>query len=252
MSLWGGASRSNPGQGKVILRRTTELLTLRYQREILTQKEDCLRISPLTFMERIETVHPHTGHCLGTTLSRQEVIQQQAWCRSTNVFVLNHQGQVLCHQRSFQKERLPGVWVTHVGGHVSEGETYETNALKELEEEASIIAHPSQLITWRTIPVEHTSRVRDVRLWMRDYVVLYDAPLSSLVPQKTEVEQFSWKSIEEILDAERRYPKQWNAGIHNFAIEYYCLRAALIAAHAGGILTLPEELHVWRSGMATA
>ncbi len=197
-------------------------------------------------MEHIEIVHPHTGQSLGQTLPRNEVIEQQAWCRSTNVFVLNHQGEVLCHQRSFNKERLPGVWVTHVGGHVGVGETYETNALKELAEEASIEAQPSELITWRTIPVENTSRVRGVRLWMRDYVVLHDAPLTSLIPQKGEVEQFAWKPLDEILAEERRKPESWNAGIHNFNIEYYCLRAALIAAHAGGIVKLPDELHVWR------
>lgn len=198
-------------------------------------------------MELVEVVHAKTGLPTGATLGRLEVIQQAQWCRSTNVFVMNHQGEILCHQRSLNKERLPGVWYTHVGGHVGIGETYETNALKELEEEAGIKVRADQLITWRTIPVEKTTRVSPVRLWMRDYVVLHNAPLEEIYPQAGEVEQFAWKSFSAIMAAEKAEPTKWNAGIHHFTIEYYCLRAALIAAHQSGIIALPNELHVWQS-----
>ena len=202
-------------------------------------------IAPFT-MELVEVVHPETGIPTGAKLGRLEVIQQAQWCRSTNVFVVNHQGEVLCHQRSKNKERLPGVWYTHVGGTVGAGETFESNALKELGEEAGIQKDASDLIAWRTLPVAKTTRADNVRLWMRDYVVVHDAPIETIIPQPGEVEQFAWKSFNDVLASERNEPTKWNAGVHDFVVEYHCLRAALVVAHTQGKIELPETLHVWQ------
>lgn len=197
-------------------------------------------------MEQIEVVHETTGLPLGVFMNRMEVIEKGAWCRSTNVFVMNTKGEILCHQRSLVKERMPGVWVTHLGGHVADGETPETNVLKELEEEANIIVPATNVIRWSTMPVEETSRVKNVRLWMHNFVALYDGDMTVVKPQAGEVEQFAWFSLEQILEEEKRNPGSWNSGIHNFHIEYFHLRAALMGAHAAGTVQVPDELHVWR------
>lgn len=197
-------------------------------------------------MEHIEIVHHHTGEPLGIVLKRPEVFEQKAWCRSTNVFVLNQKGEVLCHQRSLGKERMPGVWVTHLGGHVAHGETPETNVVKELEEEANIITSPSHVIRWSKMPVEETSRVKNVRLWMHNFVTLFNGDASLIKPQPGEVEKFEWLGLDEILNEEKKAPELWNAGIHNFAMEYFHLRAALMGAHAAGAINIPDELHIWR------
>ena len=197
-------------------------------------------------MEHIEIVHEHTGEPLGVLLPRPEVFAQNAWCRSTNVFVLNHKGEVLCHQRSLVKERMPGVWVTHLGGHVGHGETPETNAVKELEEEANIFAAPHQVIRWSKMPILETSRVKNVRLWMHNFVTMFDGDMSSIKPQAGEVEKFEWLPLLEILNEEKKNPHMWNAGIHDFTSEYFHLRAALMGAHAGGAIQVPEEMHIWR------
>ncbi len=197
-------------------------------------------------MEKIEIVHQDTGKPLGIVLDRSEIFTQNAWCRSTNVFVMNNQGDVLCHQRSLQKERMPGVWVTHLGGHVAHGETPESNVVKELEEEANIIAAPHQIIRWSTMPVAETSRVKNVRLWMHNFVTLFNGDASAIKPQPGEVERFEWMSLEQILSSEKENPAMWNSGIHNFQIEYFHLRAALMGAHAAGTIQIPDELHVWR------
>lgn len=198
-------------------------------------------------MERIEIVHEHNGEPLGVVLKRPDVFAQNAWCRSTNVFVLNNTGEVLCHQRSLNKERMPGVWVTHLGGHIGEGETPETNALKELEEEANIAAAPQQIIRWSKMPILETSRVKNVRLWMHNFVTLFEGDMASIKPQTGEVETFAWLTLDEILHEEKKNPLQWNAGIHDFASEYFHLRAALMGAHAAGAIQVPDEMHIWRT-----
>lgn len=192
-------------------------------------------------MEILPVVCEQTNIELGT-LPRAEALAQRAWCRSTNVFILNSRGDVLCHQRSLQKERLPGGWVTHVGGHVGIGETYDSNALKELQEEAGIRVSSERLIKWRTTKKE------EARLWIAEYVLLHDAPVSSLVPQPGEVERFEWKSLSEIVRQANEHPASWYAGTHDIETEYECMRAALVAASHLGAHNLPEHLHAWHPG----
>lgn len=187
------------------------------------------------FMEALAIVHPVTNTPIGT-LPRAQAIQEGAWCRSTNIFVMNSQGQILCHQRSLQKERMPGFWSTHLGGHVSGTESYESNALKELEEESGIVVKAEELIPWRT------TRLDKARLWVREYVVHSDKEIHELVPQPGEVERFAWLSPEEILRVSKN-DNQWCAGTHDFMIEYHCLRAAITATgqHRGH----DDVLHTW-------
>ncbi len=190
-------------------------------------------------MEFLPLVSEFTGELTGESLSRPEVIKRRAWCRSTNIFVLNHAGQILCHQRSMQKDRLPGVWLTHVGGHVGMDETYESNAQKELAEEAGIVLPVQSLIPWRT------TRIPISRLWTREFVTLCDLDEASLVPQPGEVERFRWMSVAEIMQAAKESPTLWQAGTHDFLVEYNCLRAVLSAAHSFGVLPVPERLCTW-------
>jgi isopentenyldiphosphate isomerase len=197
-------------------------------------------------MEMLQIVHASTGEPTGEALPRAQAIAQLAWCRSTNVFVMNSQGQVLCHQRSLAKERLPGVWSTHLGGHVGGDETFETNAQKELGEEAGIDSTNMTLIPWRT------TRIDGHRLWVREFVTLDDRAAHEFVPQPGEVEAFAWHTPEEIVAMSTANPKGWCAGTHHFASEYYCMRAALFAAHTLGALPVPQHLHSWVPALAGA
>lgn len=192
-------------------------------------------------MEKLRIVHALTNRPTGVLLNRNEAIASKAWCRSTNVFILNSKGEVLCHKRSTVKERLPGVWVTHLGGHVNDQETYETNALKEIYEEAGIVVGEAELIPWRTSPIE------GARLWVRDFALYYDKPIHTFTPQVGEVDEFRWMEVEEILEAEKRNSSLWCAGTHNFRLEYVCMRAVLTAAHNLGIVKLPHSLQIFHS-----
>lgn len=189
-------------------------------------------------MEHLEIVHEHTGELVGSVLPRPEAIQQQAWCRSTNIYVMNSEGAILCHKRSADKERLPGYWMTHLGGHVGVGETYESNAWKELQEEAGVWVHPHELIAWRT------TKIPSARLWAREFVIHVDKPIEEFTAQPGEVEQFAWMSPVEILKAVQG-GENWKAGTQDFWVEYHCLLAALATAHSHGIVKYPHRAEVW-------
>ncbi len=190
-------------------------------------------------MEELEIVHPETGAVLGSCLPRAQAIATGAWCRSTNVFVMNSKGEILCHQRSLGKERLPGVWSTHLGGHVGSGETYETNALKEVEEEAGLLVTAAQVFSWRT------TRIDAARLWVREFVTICDRAVHEFVPQPGEVECFAWFTVDEVLARSKAEPHLWCAGTHDFKTEYQCLRSVIAAAHSAGMLQLATEMHTW-------
>ena len=190
-------------------------------------------------MEVLPIVHELSGERTGECLPRHELLARAEWCQTTNVFVMDSEGRVLCHQRSLQKERLPGVWMTHLGGHVSADETYLENAQKELHEEAGITCETSELINWRT------TKIPSARVWVGEYVVLKDIPLETLVPQPGEVEKFAWMTIDEILKDEAEHPENWCAGTHDFFVEYHCLRASLTTAKALGAINPPQPIHAW-------
>lgn len=58
--------------------------------------------------------------------------------RATGLWVTDNDGNILIAQRSFKKKHDPGLWGPAVAGTVEEGETYESNIIKEAEEEIGL------------------------------------------------------------------------------------------------------------------
>ena len=183
--------------------------------------------------ELLQIVDENTGEPTGEHLPRKEVLEKKLWCRTTNIFVLNSKGEVLCHQRSLSKERFPGAWSTHFGGHITEGESFKISALKELEEEIGLKVNAFQLIPWRT------SKKKVSRIWVRDFITVYDGKIEDLKIQTEEIEKVKWFKAEEILaelDSESELGVvNWLAGTHDFNSDYQCMRAVLTATIDAGI-----------------
>lgn len=199
----------------------------------------------MPIQEMIQIVDPETGEPTGEHLSRSELFEKNLWCRTTNVFILNSAGQVLCHQRSENKERFPGVWSTHFGGHVTQGESFKISALKEIQEEIGVKVNAFQLIPWRT------SKKENSRIWVRDFLTVYDGDINDLKIQTEEIQQVKWFSpqeINEMLDIEgSESGTQWLAGTHDFESDYQCMRAVLTATIDIGIFGGDfKPMHKWQ------
>jgi isopentenyldiphosphate isomerase len=189
-------------------------------------------------MELIRVLNKYDGSPTGQTLPRNLVISQRQWCGTTNIYILNSKGEVLCHKRSAKKDRLPGVWMTHFGGHVGSEETYEENAKRELMEELGF-HNPPQLIPWKNTKVEHSC------LWVKEFVAFGDYEIAKLNPQPGEVDELRWLSPDEINRQSGLDPHAWVAGTHDFTSEYQCMRAALVAATHKGTIYIPQSLQSW-------
>lgn len=192
-----------------------------------------LYCAPMAQDELLQIVDSETGEPTGEHISRKELHEKKLWCRTTNIFVLNSQGQILCHQRPLNKEHFPGAWSTHFGGHVTKGESFKVSALKELGEEIGLDVNAFQLIPWRT------SKKEPYRIWVRDFITVYDGAIEDLQLQEEEIEGVAWYSADEVLaflSAEGQDgTDQWMAGTHNFAADYQCMRAVLTATIDAGI-----------------
>ncbi|TSC57022.1 MAG: hypothetical protein G01um101418_54 [Parcubacteria group bacterium Gr01-1014_18] len=189
-------------------------------------------------MEMLPIVCEHTNIEKGCA-PRAEVLEKKMWCRSTNVFVMSHEGEILCHKRSLAKERMPGVWSTHFGGHVGVGESYESNAQKELSEEVGLWVSPEKLIPWRVTKIEIA------RLWVKEFVILSSVPIKDLVPQASEVADLEWKTLDSIRKDLSDNRNAWCAGTHDFIPEYYCMRSVLSALGEKKLLEVPSQFSFW-------
>jgi isopentenyldiphosphate isomerase len=70
--------------------------------------------------------------------TKREAWATGAWHRIVRVFLFNAGGEMLVTRRSANLLSSPGKWNDSSSGHVDEGESYETAALRELEEEAGV------------------------------------------------------------------------------------------------------------------
>jgi isopentenyl-diphosphate Delta-isomerase len=69
---------------------------------------------------------------------RSVVHEQKLSHRAVHVFVFNSRGELLLQKRSALKDEYPLCYTSSASGHLSAGETYETAAPRELEEELGL------------------------------------------------------------------------------------------------------------------
>lgn len=117
---------------------------------------------------------------------RTAVRSQGLWRRSTHVWVVNREGNILCHQRSLDKDSNPGKWTPHFGGHNHPGESYEAAALRELREETGIKSKKEQLRYYKTHKWSEGHKLQAV------YLLIWNGSITGLKIDKSEVEQVRW------------------------------------------------------------
>ncbi|OGI66449.1 hypothetical protein A2642_03190, partial [Candidatus Nomurabacteria bacterium RIFCSPHIGHO2_01_FULL_39_10] len=64
--------------------------------------------------------------------------QKSDICRVSALWITNEKDEVLLARRSLSKKRSPGCWGSAVAGTLEEGETYESNVIKEAGEEIGL------------------------------------------------------------------------------------------------------------------
>lgn len=116
------------------------------------------------------------------------------------IWITDEKGKILLQQRSLKMKYSPGMWGPAVSGTVEEGETYDFNAQKELEEELGL----------KNVKLIKSKKIFGVGQSGKRFAQLYLGQIDSnsqLIPQESEVEQLKWFSKEELLDFYNKNPE---------------------------------------------
>lgn len=123
-----------------------------------------------------------------------------------HIWILGSDGRVLIQRRSFQKPLMPGEWAA-IGGSALSGETALDAAMRELSEEMGISPAAEKFI-----PIRRMRRKNSI---LNLYLVQYDAAVSELVLQTSEVSDAKWVHRNKL----RQMIK--NGEFHNYGKEYF-------------------------------
>lgn len=123
--------------------------------------------------------------------------------RVTALWLTNSRGDILLAQRAFTKEHDPGIWGPAAAGTVEEGETYETNMPKEVEEELGLKNLPL------TIGPKQRVTGPPYDYFVQWYLATIDKPAEKFVIQKEEVAQVRWFSRHQLATELHEHPEKY-------------------------------------------
>ena len=112
--------------------------------------------------------------------------------RVSALWIQNSKGEILLAQRSFNKKNNPGQWGPAVAGTIDEGESYESNIVKEAEEEIGLNNQEFQ----KSFHHFHDGEHKHFTQW---FFALVDKEIEEFTIQEEEVEKIKWYSKEELL-----------------------------------------------------
>lgn len=116
--------------------------------------------------------------------------------RVSALWLKNSKGEILLAQRKKTKKKDPGVWGPAAAGTVESSETYDTNILKEVEEEIGL-----KDIELTKGPKAKVSYPRN--FFTQWYFATQDLLADEIVVQEEEVEQVQWFDLKSI--------RQWHS-----------------------------------------
>jgi len=139
--------------------------------------------------------------------------------RVSALWIQNSKNEILLVQRSFNKNNDPGKWGPAVAGTIDEGETYETNIIKEAEEEIGLKDHNFKKSFYRKNNGEH----KHFTQW---FFASIDKNIKDFKIQKEEVEQIKWFKKEELLRELENNPDKFFKSI-KYCVNYFDLPPTL-------------------------
>lgn len=126
--------------------------------------------------------------------------------RATGLWIENKKGEILMAQRSFSKKNSPGKWGPAVSGTVEYGETYDSNIIKEAQEEIGLVGQEFEKIGKIRITGQHNY----FAMW---YLAHLDRKIDEFKIDPIEVEDIKWFRKEKLLEMLEKRPQDMVDGI---------------------------------------
>jgi len=135
---------------------------------------------------------------------RKVVHQKGLWHRASDAWILNSKKMLLCQQRSFKKDKNPGLWEARFGGHFGPKDDYLSSVIKEVKEEIGVEALKEE---FKEIGLFKSIAQREYQM---QYLLKRDLDISSFEPEEAEVEKLEWMHIESVWNNLVKNPnKNW-------------------------------------------
>jgi len=114
--------------------------------------------------------------------------------RVAALWITNSRGEILLAQRALTKRNDPGKWGPAVAGTVEEDETYDSNIVKEAQEEIGLTIEISDLKKGPKVRIAQKHQY-----WLQWYVYATDRPSESFYADPREVAAVRWFTRGELL-----------------------------------------------------
>lgn len=129
--------------------------------------------------------------------------------RTGALWLTNSKGEILIAQRHMAKDKDPGKWGPAAAGTLEEGETYESNAYKEAEEEIGLKG-----VAFQKGPKQRFHAPRES--FCQWYLGTCDWPVKQFVLQATEVEQVKWVTLDWLRKDLESHPDKYTPSFPSF------------------------------------
>lgn len=125
---------------------------------------------------------------------RSDAHKNGLWHRTSGIWIINGNKQILCQKRSLKKDTKPGMWEAFFGGHLAPGEEYKENAAKEVKEELGVSVNLNELIPYKVFKSDKPTH----KEFQHVFTLILESSQNNFNFEKEEIDQLSWKDIEEI------------------------------------------------------
>ncbi len=140
------------------------------------------------------------------TMEKMEAHRKGVLHRAFSVFIFNPKGEMLLQQRALGKYHSPGLWTNTCCSHPRPGETVESAAVRRLKEEMGIDAPLEKKFDF-IYRAEFDNGLTEFEF---DHV--YTGTYSgSLNPDKQEVNDYCFRSMEDIADDLNQRPEKYSS-----------------------------------------
>jgi len=129
--------------------------------------------------------------------------------RVSYLWLTNTKGQVLLARRAFTKSHHPGKWGPAVAGTIEEGETYDSNIIKEAEEELGLKGFKFTKGIKQRKPGKYD-------YFSQQYLLTADIEIDQFKVQEEEVAEIKWFSKAELASELKRKPDEFLKSMKKF------------------------------------
>jgi isopentenyl-diphosphate Delta-isomerase len=124
--------------------------------------------------------------------------------RASAVWVTNSQGDILLGKRAKNKRWDPDKWGMAVSGTLEEGESYYSNAVKELEEELGL-----KKVKLKEGPKGRASK-SDNNYFYQIYLLTFDGNINDLEFDREEIQELRWFSKVDLMKKIKNNPDDFS------------------------------------------